>query len=431
MEEQNEVQKTDEMLKKEMIKKVDKRKLKKLLAMCFNIKDCEILGLDKMLKLWADKKVELYKLFGNELKIERSIDITKEKLKEIEEQTGCIDNGFKEYYGQQFDDLVRRIQEISPVLSYAFDNSFNWERIRNEVPNVSRYVLQSGYGYREHYFKNMGEETMSFSTLMHKVFLSKEIDTEVSKYLQKIDSNVTGKVYVSIDPFDFVTMSMNKSKWSSCHSLHSTSGDGIEFGCYSAGIFSYMCDDVSAIAFKTDGEQYKYEFNNRSIFAESKNWRQMVFIHPERKYFICSRQYPYNTEIICKIVREMIEERIDNCKEVEEEKDVIDENNKWKISRRCYDNKKFIFNAVFPNYNDDMGWQEDMDENGEGLEVLHYNDMLHDFKYQFIYQSKYVKKDLPKIYIGTNPDCVICGENQIKEHDNPFCYNCAEKYNLD
>ena len=279
MEEQNEVQKTDEMLKKEMIKKVDKRKLKKLLAMCFNIKDCEILGLDKMLKLWADKK--LYKLFGNELKIERSIDITKEKLKEIEEQTGCIDSGFKEYYGQQFDDLVRRIQGISPILSNAFNNAFNWERIRNEVPNVSRYVLSAGYGYREHYFKNVGEETMSFSTLMHKAFLSKEIDTEVSKYLQKIDSNITGKIYVSIDPFDFVTMSMNKSKWSSCHSLHSTSGDGTEFGCYSAGIFSYMCDDVSTIAFKTDGEQYKYEFNKRSIFAESKNWRQMVFIHPE------------------------------------------------------------------------------------------------------------------------------------------------------
>lgn len=424
MEEQNEVKKTDEMLKKEMIKKVDKRKLKKLLAMCFDIKDSEILGLDKMLDEWANQKIELYKLFGNELKIFRNINISKEKIKEIEEQTGNSEQEIRKEYENEFNNLVRRINDISPILNRAFDESFVWEEIKKQVPDVNRHIFCNGYGYKDVYFKNMGsEETMSFSTLMHKVFSSKEVDVEVSKYLQKVGSNITGNIYISIDPFDYVTMSMNNSNWSSCHSLHTCDGDGVNFGCYSAGIFSYMCDNVSAIAYKTDGEQYKYEFNGRSIFAESKNWRQMVFIHPTKQYFISSRQYPYNTELIAKIVREMIEEKIDNCKEIEEDNTVSDENNRWKVSRKCMYNKRFIYNNAHPDCNDDLEWQEDIDDN-DSHETLHYNDMLHDFKYQFVYQSKYRKSELPNIYIGSNPDCVICGKERLIKHSRPVCDYC-------
>lgn len=423
-------QKTDEMLMKEMIKKVDKKKLKKLIAMCFNIKDCEVLGLEQLLEEWAEQKVNLYKLFGNQLKIEKEIDISKEKLKEIQEQTGNSEEGLQNYYANEFSTFKQNIYELSPVIYNMFNNAFNWEEIKSQVPDVDRYVISAQY--REGFFKR-DKETMSFSTLMHKAFLSNDVDVEVSKYLQKISGNIKGKVYVSIDPFDFVTMSMNRSNWSSCHSLHScgSNEDGVEVGCYSAGIFSYMCDNVSAIAFKTDGEEYKYEFNNRSIMAESKNWRQMIFIHPEREYFIASRQYPYKTEIIAKIIREMIEERIDNCKEVEEDKEVNDKNNKWKVSRKCYDNEKFVENSLFDKSEVSIDCQEDADCNDSDIEVLHYNDILHDFTYQFIYQSKCNKEDLPKIYIGSNPNCVICGKNELIEHDKPICEDCENKYDYD
>ena len=419
----------DELIKKEMIKKVDKRKLKKLLAMCYNIKDCEVLGLDKMLETWASQKIELYKLFGNELKIEKDICLTKEKIEKIEMEAGNSENGLKEYWNKEFENLFTKLEEISPVISEAMDRNLRFAMLKQQMPEVNGECMSPIF--RDIYFKCPSDK-MNFSTLMHKIFLSKEVDEEVSKYLQKIDTDITGKMYVSIDPFDFVTMSLNKSNWTSCHSLHNGGSlSGREFGCYSAGIFSYMCDNVSTIAYRTDEEQYKYEFNRRSFFAESKNWRQMIFIEPSKKYFISSRQYPYKSEILAKIIREMVENKIDNIKEVEEDRETDNTiTNKWKVSRKCYDNKKLIKNKNFENY-DDVDDQEDIEENSEGMEVLHYNDMLHNFEYQFVYQDKYPKSELPIIYIGSNPHCVICGEDIIIRHNIPMCESCAEYYEVE
>ena len=423
-------EKTDEMLKKEMIKKVDKRKIKKLIAMCFKLKDCEILGLDQLLEEWANKKVNLYKLLGNELKIERNIDISKDKVKEIAEE-GNTDESSLLNNDREFVTLFSEIETLSPILKDTFSRYFAWDRLKEQMPNVNSKCL---YCDSSIYF-NSSTEKMSFSTLMHKVFRSSDIDKIVSRYLQKVDGNIRGKIYVSIDPFDYITMSMNKSNWTSCHSLHSDiKANGVDCGCFSAGVFGYMCDNVSLVAYKTDGEEYKYEFNGRSIMAESKNWRQMVFIHPEKCYFIVSRQYPFKSEIITKIVREMVEERIENVKEIEEDKDVDGKTGKWKVSRKCGSNNDFIKNRGF-EAEDDLDYQENFNmredrRDGMEYEVLHYNDMLHDFTYQFIYQDKYKKSELPIISIGSNPKCVICGEEMLTRHAYPTCIECKEKKEL-
>lgn len=398
--EDNEKQK----LKQEMLKKVDKRKIKKLLGMCYNIQDNQINGLDTLLELWAEKKCELYKLLGNNLKIERELELD---LKDI----NIDDEEIKGFRNNSWNEFQNELKQISPVIFKAFDNEFYRGEIVYTLPYINYTSLRHTYAVREIFG---GETKIAFSTIMHNFFKSEEVDIAVSKLLQKCTDKIKGKLYVSIDPFDYITMSVNKSNWNSCHSLHENPEyDGTDFGCYSAGVFSYMTDDVSLIAYKTDGEQYKYSFNNRSFFAESKNWRQMIFMSKDRKYFIASRQYPYATELISKFIREMIEERI-NLNEATEIK--------WSVSRRCEDNKQFIENYLYDKSEIDVCNQEC--EDYVDVEILHYNDMLHGFNYAMIYNNKYNKNSLGKIYIGNNPICPICGVNILARHAIPMCCNC-------
>lgn len=395
---------TDEQLKKEMLKKVDKQKIKKLLAMCYNKKDCEIKGLEQLLKEWADKKVSLYKVLGRELKIRKDIDIKKEDIIEMSKVTGRSESNLLDNNSSQFDDFMKRLIDKSPFLATVMYEQFRQADIKRDLPNITRGALCCGTDTRDKYFGK--EKEMPFSTLMHKIFLSDEIDIEVSKFLQKISTNVKGCMYISIDPLDYITMSMNRSNWSSCHSLHNFGGDGVHFGQYSAGIFSYMCDDVSTIAYRTNGEQYKYEFNGRSVMLESKNWRQMVFISKDLKYFLTSRQYPFRSEVLTKVIREMVEEKI--IKYINADREIKNIPSEWKISRRCNTNKAFIRDSA-----------EDEEYN-----VLHYNDMLCGYDYEMIYQKRCKKADLENIVIGSNPKCVLCGETRITRASRPGCCFC-------
>lgn len=423
------MEKTDEQLKKEMIKKVDKARCKKLLAMCFNVKDSEIIGFNQMLEMWANNKLGLYKLFGENLKLEKEICITRDEIQEMSKKTGESTSWMSADGEEKFSELVNNLQNINPCFYRIFDSYFRFSAVKETVPYVDDYCFGDSI-IKRHLLKNNSK--ILFSQAMHDLFMNDKVDIEVSKYIQECASDITGKMYVSIDPFDYITMSMNKSRWTSCHSLHSEiTANYVNVGCYSAGIFSYMCDKVSAIAYKTNGQKYKFEWNRRGIFAESKNWRQMVFIHPDLQYFICSRQYPYKTEILTKIIREMIENVIDSNKEIEEDSEINNDENKWRISRRCHDNKSFIENEGFVGWDcDRVDEMEDLDESLEEYEVLHYNDMLNGYNYQFAYQSKNRKSSLKHIVIGSYPVCPICGETTLYRHARPACDNCISKYSL-
>lgn len=61
--------KTDTELEKEMISKVDIRKMKRILSASLQINANEIKGLPNLLKEWASAKKELYLLLGRQLKV--------------------------------------------------------------------------------------------------------------------------------------------------------------------------------------------------------------------------------------------------------------------------------------------------------------------------------------------------------------------------
>lgn len=74
MEEEKEYSEEEKKLIAEMIKKIDVKRFKKLLASSFQIPSTKLFGIEKILQKWAENKLELYKLLGNNISISREIE---------------------------------------------------------------------------------------------------------------------------------------------------------------------------------------------------------------------------------------------------------------------------------------------------------------------------------------------------------------------
>lgn len=74
MEEEKEYSEEEKKLMAEMIKKIDVKRFKKLLASSFQRSSTKLFGIEKILQKWAENKLELYKLLGNNISISREIE---------------------------------------------------------------------------------------------------------------------------------------------------------------------------------------------------------------------------------------------------------------------------------------------------------------------------------------------------------------------
>ena len=72
----------NEALIEEMLSKVDVRKVKRIISSSLQINATKLRGIVKLLREWAEAKVEVYKLFDNNLKItvEREVEIDREEF---------------------------------------------------------------------------------------------------------------------------------------------------------------------------------------------------------------------------------------------------------------------------------------------------------------------------------------------------------------
>lgn len=263
--------------------------------------------------------------------------------------------------------------------------------------------------YRFKYLKNYIptlKHGMSFTQLVHDVFKNEKLDIEFSKFYSATTSK--GYISISIDPIDYMLMSLNRSGWTSCHTLHHFEEPGCSYGCYSAGIFSYMCDSASIIAFKHSQEKGEDIFiNDTKVNAINKNWRQMVYIDMTHHAFIGSRQYPCESLPAQKSVQEMVQELLVKKYEIKDE---------WKnLKGSNYTLRPYIKNS----------------ENSFVRECnsLHYNDILNGFTGSLTWNTELEDTRDIFVVIGSFPTCPICGASGLDDPERPFCSECL--YELD
>lgn len=226
---------------------------------------------------WAKAKYHWYILFGKKLRFEEQIEVEKN------------DNWY--------DGKLRDIYDQFPIYKYAIQ----YVNI-NEVKNNKMEYYPKEWENDKRITKGM-----KFTKFV-ALFGNNDLDMEVSKLYQ--DKGIC-KIVISIEPNDYLTASVNRSGWRSCHNFFD--------GEWRQAPLAYMLDGSSAVSYVYDKEvdyNYKWKFK-----TNSKKWRQMIYWDGTTSTTVFSRQYPYVSDYYANKIREMFETKFS---------EEFDAENKWK-----------------------------------------------------------------------------------------------------
>lgn len=350
----------------EMKSKVNVKDFKKIIAGSLDLIPKDLEGIELVLHQWAFNKKEIYKLLGKNFNISKQIEYDRDE-QSMEEERQKLYKEFPGYY-YVLKSITNR-EFLDNKLHHTIDN--DWNRYNSRLYKTGERV----------------------SKILDEAFKNDKFNTMLSDIIAQ--NKLKGILEISIDPIEYLLMSLNVSGWSSCHTMHKK-GCRLSYGCYSAGIFSYMCDNVSLIAFRHDGKEYEYQINKQKIKAYSKNWRQMIWLNKDFESFVASRQYPNYVEEISKTIREMLEEQINAYLG---EITWVHTTDRDKMQMYITNNEK------------------------EQARILHYNDILHGYDGDMCYKKgKELKKQT--LVVGSYPVCPVCGRENLTINDFPFGQNC-------
>lgn len=353
----------DPKIIQEMIKKVDKKRLKNLLSISASygenlrhIVSNEVV--DEYLYLWANAKYEFYLLFNKELSISKDVDleVTEEEMRA----------------------LKRDLANDFPKYGTYVENMPTQYFISNEVNRL----YDSCFSYAQQFFTGKG---MKLSKFYSQFLQDTKFDIELSKVLQ--NKKVLGSVFLSIDPYDYLTSSINQHGWKSCHRI--TEGE------YATGSLSYMLDETTIVSFRAKKDkEFSYNFWGIKFKGNSKLHRQLVYFDKKTCSIIFGRQYPNDNEQLSKEVRGLLEERVS---------EYLGVNNTWKVFKNKHDG----------SFTD--------------ISRLHYSDVKNDFDFKFVRLSD-SRKDVAEWEVGCDVPCLCgCGEKVERPGERALCKSCMDK----
>lgn len=281
---------TDDLIE-EMISKVDIDRLTKIIniALIENNKTNSSEGTanltqkctKKYLENWAKAKMPIYLMLGRQLKISETIKAQKDSTL-FKEQVTSLMSKYPQYY---LDVMLFDDEEI-------YDNKARYSCSRCIDSDIVSALFQEA----------PLKEGMKITKWLSAIIKDNTFNMEFSNLYQ--DKNIDLMISLSIDPYDYLTSSINKAGWRSCHNFF----DGEK----RAASLSYMFDETSLVAYACKDEEKLYVYPKYKFKGNSKQWRQMVFLDCNENRFICSREYPqeYFNKTFTKKIRTMLENKI-------------------------------------------------------------------------------------------------------------------------
>lgn len=364
-----------EELCNEMISKVDRKRLRVLMSLAVSgrgrpmfLKNVE--PVNAYLKRWAESKLPLYLLLGRRLSVSKHIEI--------------------EITDNEFNELLNELCEKDPRAALFFGY------LRRMVPldMIRMNKMSDAWNYDSVFTGVNGEIASSIAAqkkvtqAISRIFNDAGLDTAVSDiYAEKTIKTI---IELSIDPYDFLTMSVNRHNWRSCHRI-----DG---GEYSAGAFTYMTDSETLCAFAHNGRPYSFDSNKFKWSGNSKRWRQLVHVHMPTGSAIFSREYPMDSDPLSFATRELYEEVVSRFFNVE---------NRWMLYNRP--TRKVGYEPRFRYAYDDIN----NSDRRKRLVVQADNKLLE-----------------TDIFMATGPvKCPMCGERDaVTGHTAVICSRCHDEH---
>lgn len=236
---------------------------------------------------WAKAKYRFYKIFGDKLSIEKEIEhIPTTADAEILKST--LKSNFPLY---------------APIISCMPINI-----IRDNKMSLG------GYDSYFNYIKDV--QKMTFTKFM-SLYGNPELDNEISKLYQ---ANGKTNLTISINPIDYLTVSINQSNWKSCHNFFD--------GCYGVAGLSLMFDKTSLVGFSSKG-MVNYNQYYKKFTWNNKMWREMIYVSEENSAIVFSRQYPFQDERFSKELRKLMEEQISKYFNADDKWFCVSDNKKY------------------------------------------------------------------------------------------------------
>ena len=245
-----------------------------------------------------------------------------------------------------------------------------------------------------------------------------------------IQSNkVTGRLVISVHPLDFLSSSENQNNWRSCHALD---------GEYRSGNLSYMCDNVTFMAYIKSEEDVTLPRFPSAVPWNNKKWRCLFFQDSNNGQIWAGRQYPFFNARALNYVADALmlldyftEDKIN---------DYLN-SHPW-INRPQFfcdtlrgdvfltDNRLKVFNDTYVFLgHDDIKIEKLRDYVHTDKDAMCYNDVIDSHTYapyilRYKIPTAWIPRNLHSFTIGAPAPCVCCGERPVAYSDMMLCKQC-------
>lgn len=251
---------------------------------------------------------------------------------------------------------------------------------------------------------------------------------ELSRLIQ--ENSLSGYLCFSVHPLDFLSLSENNNNWRSCHALN---------GDYRSGNLSYMCDEVTAIAYlKTNDDDNILPRFPDSVPWNNKKWRCLLFFDQERGLVWAGRPYPFGSDSLIEAVREQI---------------LVPQNYFDPRATGPYGAsgwRKETFKTFMPCSDGNVGLTHELNYpylyNSGNIMPLNtfvqshkdscaFNDLLDSHYYTPIFLTYEIKshwihhfnQKIPPMIVGNTSYCIHCGEKNFYDSCTMFCADDVTK----
>lgn len=228
----------------------------------------------------------------------------------------------------------------------------------------------------------------------------KALQNLYSTHRQKLFNKRKGKLFLSVDPYDFLSISDNNHNWSSCHNLLD--------GEYRVGNLNYMADEATIVGYYCSNDLFEEDLQ---AFGGVKTWnskRWRVLIHLQvvdgKIIAVYNKQYPFSSD---KLIEELDKLLMSFLPEIE------------------------IKNSIFKEY---RYKDKDIPNNYSILDrapdTCHYNDFRTDNGCFIRISKDYIQNpsSITPIEVGHDIYCLKCGERITDRGDDGLCEECSDEF---
>jgi hypothetical protein len=365
----------------EMISLVDIKRFEKLISIAsFNSSLKRMFPkeiINKYLRIWAESKFSTYKIFNRSLLVKREIDLELDETL-VEDFVSEIKSKFPKY--------VFLLSSIEPEC---------W--VKNEITEECFYDNKENFAY----FPAI-KQGMKLSKALAIITEDKDFEKAYNAIFQNRKIKTTA--FISIDPYDFLTSSINKNNWSSCH--------GIDDGDYATGAVAYMLDQSTVMSYVSNGVEQLYNIFGYQFKGNSKSWRMNIVIDGCTGSFAFSKSYPNESDIMKEEIKNLI---LDTVSERFVERGFDTKFNYTPIVSRSYSSSETIFEKFL-----DL-----VKEEGS----FHYNDFFNSWNSSYLYYPSFLT-DAPEFKIGSKElYCPLCLKSLDSDSNSSdlMHYECFDK----